>query len=215
MAGYIPTKKDIDTMVKELEKTEFEVKFYPVNKDKVIADLKAKGAQLIQPEVKMIIVVYNHQTNPQIDGHYVRVRNEGDKVRLSIKVHATKDGRVADQKEIDTIVSSFGATVEILERTGLKRSGYQEKMRETWKLDTSEIVIDTWPGLETYIEIEDQSEEAVHNTADKLGFKWEDKIITSVVEIYMEKYGLTGEKVLELMGNTTFANNPFTQYDKS
>lgn len=194
-------------------KTEFEVKFYPVDKDDVVTKLKANDAELVQPEVKTIIAAYNKQANPQIDGHYVRVRDEGDKIRLSIKIHAAKDGSVSDQKEIDTIVSDFDATVEILERSGLKRSGYQEKKRETWKLGTSEIVIDTWPGLETYIEIEDESEEAVRATADKLGFDWEGKIITSVVEIYMEKYGLTGEKVLELMGNTTFANNPFAQYE--
>jgi len=85
--------------------TEFEVKFYPVEKESIVAQLKDKGAELVQAEVITIIAAYNHQANPQIDGHYVRVRDEGDKVRLSIKIHADKDGSVADQKEIDTIVS--------------------------------------------------------------------------------------------------------------
>ena len=193
-------------------KTEFEVKFYPVDKDDVISKLKVNGGVLVQTEVKTLIAAYNRQANPQIDGHYIRVRNEGDKVRLSIKINATEDGAVADQKEIDTIVSDFEATVQILEHAGLRRSGYQEKLRETWKLGTSEIVVDTWPGLEPYIEIEDNSEEAIRKTAALLEFDWQDKIITSVVEIYMDKYQLSGDKVLSLMGNATFDNNPFTQY---
>jgi adenylate cyclase class 2 len=194
-------------------KTEFEVKFYPVDKSIVIAKLKACGAELLQPEVKTTIAAFNQRTNPQIDGDYVRVRNEGDKVQLSIKIHASQDGDVADQKEIDTVVSDFVATVEILERSGLKQSGYQEKMRETWMLGTSEVVVDTWPGLETYLEIEDQSEEAVHASADKLGFNWDEKIITSVVELYASKYNLSIDKVLQLLKHATFDNNPFAQLD--
>jgi adenylate cyclase class 2 len=193
-------------------KTELEVKFYPVDKATITATLKAKGGKLVQPEVKTIIVAYNRQLNPHLVGDYVRVRDEGDKVRISIKIHAAKEGAVTDQKEVDTIVSDFDATIEILERSGLKRSGYQEKMRETWHLGTSEVVIDTWPGLETYIEIEDQSEEAVRQTAETLGFDWEDKIISSVVEIYMHKYKLSLDEVLQLLSHTTFDNNPFAAY---
>jgi adenylate cyclase class 2 len=190
-------------------KTEFEVKFYPIKKEKIITKLKEKGGVLVQSEVKTIIAVYNHQLNPQIKGHYVRVRDEGDKVRLSIKIHAAQNGSIADQKEIDTIVSNFNATVEILERTGLKRSGFQEKMRETWEYDGAEVVIDTWPGLETYIEIEAQSEEKVKQVAEELGCSWDDKIITSVVEIYMQEYGMSAEDVLTAMENLTFDHHPF------
>lgn len=190
-------------------KTEFEVKFYPIDKDTITAKLRSNGGTLVQSEVKTIIAAYNHQANPQIDGDYVRVRNEGDKVRLSIKVHAAQDGSIADQKEIDTIVSDFDATLEILERSGLKRSGFQEKLRETWELNGAEVVIDTWPGLETYIEVEAQSEDEVKQVAEVLGCNWTDKIITSVVEIYMKKYGMSVDDVLAAMGNLTFDNHPF------
>lgn len=190
-------------------KTEFEAKFYPVDKNAIREKLKANGGKLVQPEVKTIIAAYNHRANPQIDGDYVRVRNEGDKIRLSIKVHAAEGGSIADQKEIDTIVSDFDATLAILERTGLKRSGFQEKLRETWELHGAEVVIDTWPGLETYIEIEASSEDAVQYAAELLDFDWDDKIITSVVEIYAKKYGMTVEEVLAVMSNLTFDNQPF------
>lgn len=189
--------------------TEYEVKFYPVEKSFIRKVLKARGAALKQVETKTIISAYNKTLNPQIDGDYLRVRNEGDEVRMSIKIHAQAGGKIEDQKEIDVLVSNFDTTLEILKRCGLHQTGYQEKFRETWNLDNTEVVIDTWPGLETYIEIEGSSESSVHRVAELLGLEWDDKIITSVVEIYMDKYKLTEDKVHQLLKHTTFSENPF------
>ncbi len=190
-------------------KTEFEVKFYPVEKAAIIDQLKQRGARLIQPEVTMLVSVYNQTRNPHIAGDYVRLRHEGDKTRLSIKLHAQEGGKVSDQKELDVIVSDFAAMEEILTRIGLRRTGYQEKLRETWQLNRTEVVIDTWPGLEPNIEIEGDSEAAVQATAALLGFDWNDRIVTSIVEIYMRVYGLTAPEVLALLEHATFADNPF------
>jgi adenylate cyclase, class 2 len=195
--------------------TEFEVKFYPVDKKEIIAKLEALGAKLVQPEVMTTSVIFNRINNPQVKADYIRVRHEGDKTRLSAKVHATADGDISDQKEIDTIVADFDATVAVLRQTGLKQSSLMEKRRETWLLGTSEVVIDTWPGLPTYIEIEDHSEQAVRTTAEKLGFNWQDKIITSVIEIYMNVFNLTAEKALEFCENNTFNESPFKNLSKS
>lgn len=190
-------------------KTEYEAKFYPVDKKEITERLENSGATLLQAEVKTIIAVFNKQANPQISAHYIRVRDEGDVIRMSAKIHAAQDGNVSDQKEADTVVQNFDSTIQILECVGLKRSGYQEKKRETWNLNGAEVVIDTWPGLEIYIEIEAESEEKVQQIAELLGFQWDNRIITSVVEIYVQKYNLSGEEVLEIMANLTFENNPF------
>jgi len=190
-------------------KTEFEVKFYPINKDEFREKLRSKKATLVNPEVKTKAATYNSLANPQIKCHYIRVRDEGNKIRLSAKIHAMPLGKVSDQKEVDTIVDNFSNAVEILEAAGLKRSGFAEKMRETWKLNGTEIVIDTWPSLETLIEIEADSEEKVKEIALLLNLPWEEKIITSVVEIYMKRYNLSIEEVLKRLEYTTFDNNPF------
>ena len=195
--------------------TEYEVKFYPVDKEAIRNKLKINGAKLEQPEVKTVISAYNKSLNPQIDGDYLRVRHEGDKVRMSIKIHALEGGKIDDQKEIDVIVSDFDTTLEILKRSGLHQTGYQEKFRETWSLDNTEVVIDTWPGLDTYIEIEGKSEMDVHKVAELLEFDWEKKIITSVVEIYMEKYKLNAESAHKLLKHATFAENPFKELSNS
>src|SRR3989344_4226214 len=113
-------------------KTEFEVKFYPINKDEFREKLKNNGATLITPEVKTKAATYNDRANPQIKCHYIRIRDEGNNViRLSAKIHALESGNIADQKEADVVVNSFSDAVDILELAGLKQSGYAEKMRET------------------------------------------------------------------------------------
>lgn len=189
--------------------TEYEVKFYPVDKEAIRTKIESHGGTLEHAETKTLISAYNKSLNPQIDGDYLRVRNEGNKVRMSIKIHAIEGGKIDDQKELDVIVSDFDTTLEILKRSGLHQTGFQEKYRETWLLNGAEVVIDTWPGLETYIEIEGRSEEDVRAIAELLGFNWNDKIITSVVEIYMNKYQLTAEKAHQLLKHTTFSENPF------
>jgi hypothetical protein len=73
----------------------------------------------------------------------------------------------------------------------------------------AEIEIDTWPGLETYTEIEARSEESVHKMFSILGLDWDTKIITSVVEIYMKVYSLSKEEVLDRLSYITFEKNPF------
>lgn len=192
-------------------KTEIEAKFYPVVKEDIRSKLKTIGAELVTPELKLRRTIFDNKFNPQIQGDYIRIRDEGNNIiRLSLKIHARQGGDLSDQKEVDVIVSNYEDTSEILEMAGLKISGYQETLRETWKYLDAEIVIDTWPGLETYIEIEAKSEQSVREIAEKLGQNWDSRRVTSVVEIYAEIYKLTYAEVLKKLENITFENNPFS-----
>jgi adenylate cyclase class 2 len=51
------------------------------------------------------------------------------------------------------------------------------------------VVIDTWPLIPCYIEIEGSSWSEVQSVAEKLGFNWEDKVIYSTMQVY-DKYGI-------------------------
>ncbi|KKQ42810.1 MAG: hypothetical protein US60_C0012G0015 [Microgenomates group bacterium GW2011_GWC1_37_8] len=190
--------------------TEFEAKFYPVDKEKYRKILKSIGAKLVIPERKMIRAIADNSANKFLDKNdYIRVRNEGNLVRLSFKKTADETGKVSDQKEVDVEVSDYYKIIEILKLIGIKFNRVQETLREEWSYKGAEIVIDTWPGLETYTEIEADSEEKVHKIALDLGFKWEKKIITAAAEVYAKVYGLSIDEVLEKTSNITFGNNPF------
>lgn len=177
--------------------TEFEAKFYPVNKDKIREKLKSIGAKLVHPETLMPLVQFTNWANGFKDIHYLRVRDEFGKIKFAAKRHARNDDGINLQKELEVEVSNFQTIIDILESAGLQGDYYQEKYREVWELDEAEIVIDTCPELQPYIEIEADSEQSVKNIAKKLGLSWEDAIFTSTIEIYMKEYNMSKEDVIK------------------
>ena len=190
--------------------TEFEAKFYPVDKDKFREKLKSVGAKLTIPERKMVRVIADRQANNFLNkSDYIRVRNEGNVIRLSYKRTANESGKLSDQKEIDVEVGDYDKTVEILKLIGVKFNKVQETLREEWLYKGAQITIDTWPGLETYSEIEAGSEWEVKSFAHDLGLNWEGRIITTAAEVYAKVYGMSIEEVNRKISNITFDNNPF------
>jgi adenylate cyclase, class 2 len=190
--------------------TEFEAKFYPVDKGKYRKKLLSIGAKLDIPERKMIRFVADRRVNSVLPNHTnIRVRDEGNLVRLSVKTSAEQDGSLTDQKEIDVEVSDFDNTVQILETAGIKFNRRQETLREEWEYKNAQITIDTWPGLDPYSEIEADSEEKVKDIAKDLDFDWNKKIITPAPEVYSKVYGMDIEEVLVKVSNITFEDNPF------
>ena len=65
---------------------------------------------------------------------------------------------------------------------------YQESKRETWTLGGAEVVIDEWPWINPYIEIEAENEAIVRDVATRLGFDWGDAVFGSVDVIYNKEY---------------------------
>lgn len=193
---------------------EYEAKFYPIDKKEFREKLISVGADLVVKERKMRRSIVDSRNNPQFDCHYIRVRDEGDRVTMSAKVHARVDGDIRDQKETVVTVSDYDDTVKLLQLMGFEIDTYQETLRETWEMNGAEVVIDTWPGLDTYVEIEAESIQKVKNVANKLELDWNSKIVTSVVEVYGKIYGLTNEEVHKKISNLTFEKNPFDDMKK-
>jgi predicted adenylyl cyclase CyaB len=193
-----------------LDNTEFEAKFYPVDKEEYRKKLLSIGAKLTIPERKMIRVVADGRDNPGFDkSGYIRIRDEGNVIRLSLKKTAAETGKLTDQKEIDVEVSDFEKTKIILETAGVTFNRRQETLREEWEYKGAQITIDTWPGLSTYSEIETSSEEKVKEIADELGFDWNKKMIIPAGDVYVKVYGIPMEEVLEKISNITLEKNPF------
>lgn len=195
--------------------TEFEAKFYPVDKEKYREKLLSIGAKLAIPERKMIRVVADSRVNPILARNgYIRVRDEGDVTRLSLKITAELSGKMADQKEIDVEVSDFDKTIKIIEAAGVRFNRHQETLREEWEYKGAQITIDTWPGLETYSEIETISEEHVKKIALQLGLPWEKRLVIPAADLYVKVYKMGINEVLEKISNITFENNPFKHLKK-
>jgi adenylate cyclase, class 2 len=195
--------------------TEFEAKFYPVDKDKYRKKLLSIGAKLVIPERKMLRIVCTRSTNPILPEHSaIRIRDEGNLIRLSLKINAAANGVLSDQKEIDVVVNDLEKTKKIIEAMGLIFDRRQENLREEWEYKGAQVTIDTWPGLDTFSEIEADSEEKVKEIANDLGFDWDEHLIGPASNLFERVYGISKDEVSEKITNLSFENNPFMAMKK-
>jgi adenylate cyclase class 2 len=166
-------------------KKEIEAKFVNINIDDIRSRLTELGAILIQPMRDMQRVTIDTPELKKKDA-FVRIRNEGDKTTITYKQFNSLS--IDGVKEVEITVDDFDTAVTLFKEAGLAYGSLQESRRETWKLDEVEIVIDEWPWLNPYIEIEAPSEDLVISTSEKLGFNWDDAIFGDVMAAYRVQY---------------------------
>ena len=167
-------------------KTEIEVKFCQVDIDDVRTRLSRSGATLVQPMRLMRRQVF-YLVDRTKDA-YLRVRDEGDKVTMTYKEFDGEHGLHSAQ-ELEVVVSDFDDAITIQIQAGLKPKSYQETRRETWHMaDGTEVVIDEWPWLKPFIEIEGESEDAVRSAASALGFDWSQAVFGAATAAYRQQY---------------------------
>lgn len=187
---------------------EYEATFCNINKDEIRNKLKKVGAKLIKPEFMQKRVVFNIPKGHEIRGGWLRVRDEGDKITMSLKV---VDGdKIHNQKEICLEVGDFSDAILLLQSIGCEKKAYQESMREIWMIDGVEIMIDEWPFLEPYVEIEGKSEKSVKDISKKLGFDYKKALFCSVAKLYNMKYGISEDFINNKIPEIKFdGKNPF------
>ena len=186
---------------------EYEATFTNVNKDETRAKLQAAGAKLVKPEFLMKRTVFNLPAGHEINGGWLRVRDEGDKITMSLKV--VEAGKIENQKEACLIVDDYQRAVNFLEHIGCARKSYQETKRELWILDNVEITIDEWPFLEPFVEVEGRNEDEVKKISKMLSFDYSEALFCAVDTLYSKKYGIS-EKVVDKEPLIIFNNsNPF------
>lgn len=166
-------------------KTEFEAKFLDIDIEDIRTRLKDAGATLEKPMRLMRRVTIDNDIMKQQQG-FARVRDEGDRVTMTYKQFNSLS--VDGAKEFEVTVSDFDETVALLAATGLIQGSYQETKRETWHLNGAEVLIDVWPWLNPYIEIESDSPESVKATAELLGLDWNDAVFGDVMTAYRHQY---------------------------
>jgi len=129
----------------------------------------------------------------------IRLRDEGYKKTFTIKKNLS--AKFVDEYEI--IIDIAEQQLIIL---GCKKKYEVEKIREIYKYDKIEIVLDSYPGLPTYFEIEAPTLKELNNFCEKLSIDITKHINNGT--IYDTLYGLENRNK---NGNLTFknANNMF------
>jgi len=187
---------------------EYEATFINIDKQDIREKLRKIKAELIRPEFLQKRIVFNLPKGNEIKGGWVRVRDEGDKITMSLKI---VDGAgIESQKEICLKIDSLEKAEEFLILLGCQKKAYQENKRELWKIDGIEVTIDEWPFLEPFVEIEGDSEESVKNVAEKLGFDYKNALFCSIDTLYSKKYNLSEDVINNQTPKIVFdMKNPF------
>jgi len=188
---------------------EYEATYTNVDKDEVRKRLKKAGAEIVKPEVFQKRVVFHFPEGHAKQGAWARVRDEGDKITMSIK-QTVDGGKIDEQFETCFNVSDFDEAVKFLEFLGCRQKAYQETKRELWTLDEVEITIDEWPFLEPFVEVEGRSEKSVKEASGKLGFDYRTAYFGPVGGIYSKKYGISTDIINNQTPKIVFnGKNPF------
>ncbi len=187
---------------------EYEATFLDVKRDEIRGRLRAAGAKLIKPDFLMKRTVFGLPSGHEIPSSWLRVRDEGDKITMSLKII---DGdKIEDQKEICLQIDNFEQGVMLLETLGAQHKAYQETRRELWTINDVEVTIDEWPYLEPYVEVEGKSETDVKAVSELLGFNYSEALFCSVDFIYNQKYGTPIDTICNHTPRITFTDpNPF------
>jgi len=193
---------------------EYELKFLNVDKDKTRKKFLELGYKLIKKETLMRRQTYHlSKDNPEYEYKWGRVRDEGDKITATIKWYETEtpeNPSVSEIHEKEVTVNNWEEGVTWVTSQGFTPTSYQENTREVWKrpdVKTLEVTIDTWPGLNPYVEVEAKSVEEVKFYAEELGYDFAKGIAGGTEIVYELELGIS-QKTVKNLAEITFANPP-------
>lgn len=153
--------------------TEYEAKVLNIDEKLIKNKLDAIGATKLN---EFTYRRYVFDTIPKTEKRWVRLRTDGEHSTLTVKEILSHE--IDGTLEWEVTVSDIDDTLIILDKIGIKPRGYQENTRILYTYHDTEIAIDKWPKLETYIEIEAKNKANVIMVAKKLGY--DEKDLTSV-----------------------------------
>ena len=161
---------------------EIEVKILEIDEEKTREKLDS-FADKISDRVLLTTVTFSNPYNNVT----VRARIIGDEILFAVKV-PVPDKAFKVRNEYETKVNDFEILKKQLEALGFQPAMLQEKKRTTYIYKGSEIVIDKYPKMPPYMEIEGEKRE-IEEIVGMLGHKMEDTTNTSVYSLF-ERYGL-------------------------
>lgn len=181
---------------------EFEAKFY-INPDSLKKRIKDQGGKVIQPLSLMKRWIFTDENKPN---SWARVRDEGNKITMSYKTF-DKSKKIDSVQELELEIDSFDKGCQMIEQLGLSKTRYVENMREVWQLSDCLLMIDQWPALDPFIEIEGPSKHEVEAVADQLGFDMTRAVYGPTAQLYEQEYGVSREE-FEQINRLTFDDTP-------
>ena len=167
---------------------EIECRFLEIDKEALVKKLLELGAYNEGETLIEEIVIYDKELKWRDEQRFLRLRKIDDKTKLTYKEHSkhTVDGTY----EIEFGIDDYEKAKLLFEKIGLVPFRHQQKKRHTFKFNAVIVDIDTWPKIPTYVELEGDSEYALKDTAERLGFSWKDADFHNARWIIENKYNI-------------------------
>jgi adenylate cyclase class 2 len=177
---------------------EIEAKFHIRDLKKIELRLLELKAQLIQPRVHEINLRFDRSDGELRNSQRVLRLRQDDKARFTFKGPSVEEeGGILSRQEIEFWVGDFESAKQFLEALGFQVVVFYEKFRTTYDLNNTHIMLDELP-YGSFIEIEGDNAEAIHNISDLLGLNWDAMIKAgyhALFERVAGKYGLESSQL--------------------
>lgn len=137
--------------------------------------------ELNNPNIKGMI--YKNGTKLK---KWIRLRQTGEETTITIKkiINNNEEYQMDNVQEVEIPVPNIKIGKELLENLGYYPTNHQRKMRIAYNYKNTEVVIDKWPKIEPYVEIEGKSKEEICSVIKDLGFKVEDMKVMNTETVY-------------------------------
>jgi adenylate cyclase class IV len=164
--------------------------------DEIRKKLKTLGCKKVHDKI-LYHVVYFYM--PRQKG-FLRIREEGkDMITITRKIFK-KD--YADESEVKITNETFEHVVNLLRPLIPKQWNEVkvEKYREKWNTGPfklcNEIVIDQWPGLPPYLELDCSNGKELDRFIEAIGLQHETYFTRGAFDVYMDLYKLKDKSIL-------------------
>jgi adenylate cyclase class IV len=174
---------------------EYEYRFNNYNKKEIITTLKDINAKYFGT-FKFRVMVFTDSINSE---KYIRVRDEGHRITMTVKNNLTDKFPVENEVNIN----DFDEGINILLAIGCKKKYYYEKYREIWHYKNSEIIFDMNPGIPELMEVESSTKKELDILCKKLELSINNYQGFSNNQVYLDLFGIVIPKSLDL----TFKNS--------
>lgn len=163
-----------------------------VSMDELKKKIKLLGGKIRQKNKLYKYIIYEHPLKKK--DYFIRIRDESGKITLTIKTKLKEKFPL----ENEIVINNFKEADNILTLLGCKKVYELQKYREVWNFkNCKEIVFDTYPGIETYAEIECKTKKNLITTLQKLDLitklNYYKKFI--IVNYYKNFYGIRNNLV--------------------
>lgn len=159
---------------------EIEVKFYLRHLEDIRKRLIAPGA-LLKTDRLLERNLRFDTPDRELAGkkHVLRLRQS----KCATLTFKRPRGQMETREEFEVEIDDFEGGRKILEALGYKVTAVYEKYRETYQIDSIQVMLDELP-FGSFVEIEGPSIESIRQMSDQLGLPWERRVQASYLELF-------------------------------